>query len=401
MLDVSNLKKITEKNKTVLIRFDLNVPLNSIDDYISDRIIRIKKPILNLLHENHKVIILSHLGRPKGEIKNELSLQQVVPQLEKVLEKKINFLPDCIGNEIKDKINSLEDGTVILLENCRFYKEEEENDHDFAKQLSELADVYVNDAFACSHRAHASIEAISHFMPSYCGDLLEEEIINLQEVIHEPLSPALTIIGGSKISTKITVLKNLSKKMDTIVIAGGMANNFLKYHGYNIQKSLHEENVDHLITEILDFSSKNNCRLVLPIDVVTADKISDKADTKESDIDNIEKQNMILDIGKNTLKLIKNEISKSKTVFWNGPLGVFETSPFDKGTVEIANFIGTLTENNKIRSFAGGGDTISALDLARVKDKFSYVSTGGGALLELIEGKKLPGLVALGIYNRR
>ena len=397
MLDVSNLKKITEKNKTVLIRFDLNVPLNSIDDYISDRIIRIKKPILNLLHENHKVIILSHLGRPKGEIKDELSLQQVVPQLEKVLEKKINFLPDCIGNEIKDKINSLEYGTVILLENCRFYKEEEENDHDFAKQLSELADVYINDAFACSHRAHASIEAISHFMPSYCGDLLEEEMINLQEVIHEPLSPALTIIGGSKISTKITVLKNLSKKMDTIVIAGGMANNFLKYHGYNIQKSLHEENVDHLITEILDFSSKNNCRLVLPIDVVTADKISDKADTKESEIDNIEEQNMILDIGKNTLKLIKNEISKSKTVFWNGPLGVFETSPFDKGTVEIANFIGTLTENNKVRSFAGGGDTISALDLARVKDKFSYVSTGGGALLELIEGKKLPGLVALGI----
>ena len=397
MLDVSNLKKITEKNKTVLIRFDLNVPLNSIDDYISDRIIRIKKPILNLLNGNNKVIILSHLGRPKGKIKDELSLQQVVPQLERVLEKKINFLPDCIGNEVKDKINSLENGTIILLENCRFYKEEEENDHDFAKQLSELADVYINDAFACSHRAHASIEAISHFMPSYCGDLLEEEMINLQEVIHEPLSPALTIIGGSKISTKITVLKNLSKKMDTIVIAGGMANNFLKYHGYNIQKSLHEENVDHLITEILDFSSKNNCRLVLPIDVVTADKISDKADTKESEIDNIEEQNMILDIGKNTLKLIKNEISKSKTVFWNGPLGVFETSPFDKGTVEIANFIGTLTENNKIRSFAGGGDTISALDLANVKDKFSYVSTGGGALLELIEGKKLPGLVALGI----
>ena len=397
MLDVSNLKKITEKNKTVLIRFDLNVPLNSIDDYISDRIIRIKKPILNLLNGNNKVIILSHLGRPKGKIRDELSLQQVVPQLERVLEKKINFLPDCIGNEVKDKINSLENGTIILLENCRFYKEEEENDHDFAKQLSELADVYINDAFACSHRAHASIEAISHFMPSYCGDLLEEEIVNLQEVIHEPLGPALTIIGGSKISTKITVLKNLSKKMDTIVIAGGMANNFLKYDGYNIQKSLHEENVDHLIGEILDFSSKNNCRLVLPIDAVTADKISNKADTKESDIDNIEEQNMILDIGKNTVKLIKNEISKSKTVFWNGPLGVFETSPFDRGTVEIAKFISNLTTNNKIRSFAGGGDTISALDLAGVKDNFSYVSTGGGALLELIEGKKLPGLVALGI----
>ena len=397
MLDVSNLKKITEKNKTVLIRFDLNVPLNSIDYYISDRIIRIKKPILNLLHENHKVIILSHLGRPKGKIKGELSLQQVVPQLEKVLDKKINFFPDCIGNEVKAEINSLEKGKVILLENCRFYKEEEENDHDFAKQLSELADVYINDAFACSHRAHASIEAISHFMPSYCGDLLEEEMINLQEVIHEPIGPALTIIGGSKISTKITVLKNLSKKMDTIVIAGGMANNFLKYHGYNIQKSLHEENVDHLITEILDFSSKNNCRIVLPIDVVTADKISDRADIQESNVENIKEQNMILDIGKNTLKLIKNEISKSKTVFWNGPLGVFETSPFDRGTVEIAKFISNLTTNNKIRSFAGGGDTISALDLAHVKDKFSYVSTGGGALLELIEGKKLPGLVALGI----
>jgi phosphoglycerate kinase len=397
MLDVSDLKKITEKNKTVLIRFDLNVPLNSIDDNISDRIIRIKKPILNLLYENHKVIILSHLGRPKGEKKDELSLKQLVPQLEKVLEKKINFLPDCIGNEIKDKINSLEDGTVILLENCRFYKEEEENNHDFAKQLSELADVYINDAFACSHRAHASIEAISHFMPSYCGDLLEEEMINLQEVIHEPLSPALTIIGGSKISTKITVLKNLSKKMDAIVIAGGMANNFLRYHGYNIQSSLHEENVNHLIEEIINFSAKNNCKLVLPIDVVTADKISDKAEVKECEIDNIEEQNMILDVGKNTVELIKQEISKSKTVFWNGPLGVFETYPFDKGTVEIANFISNLTENNKIRSFAGGGDTISALNLAGVKDKFSYVSTGGGALLELIEGKKLPGLVALGI----
>ena len=325
MLDVSNLKKITEKNKTVLIRFDLNVPLNSIDDYISDRIIRIKKPILNLLNGNNKVIILSHLGRPKGKIKDELSLQQVVPQLERVLEKKINFLPDCIGNEIKDKINSLEYGTIILLENCRFYKEEEENDHDFAKQLSELADVYINDAFACSHRAHASIEALSHFMPSYCGDLLEEEMINLQEVIHEPLGPALTIIGGSKISTKIAVLKNLSKKMDTIVIAGGMANNFLRFHGYNIQSSLHEENVDHLIEEIINFSVKNNCRLVLPIDVVTADKVSDEADVKECDIDNIEELNMILDVGKNTVELIKQEISKSKTVFWNGPLGVFET----------------------------------------------------------------------------
>ena len=397
MLDVSNLKKITGKNKTVLIRFDLNVPLNSIDGHISDRIIRIKKPILNLLNGNNKVIILSHLGRPKGKIKDELSLQQVVPQLERVLEKKINFLPDCIGNEIKDKINSLENGTIILLENCRFYKEEEENDHEFAKQLSELADAYINDAFACSHRAHASIEAISHFIPSYCGDLLEEEMINLQEVIHEPLGPALTIIGGSKISTKIAVLKNLSKKMDTIVIAGGMANNFLRFHGYNIQSSLHEENVDHLIEEIINFSVKNNCRLVLPIDVVTADKVSDEADVKECDIDNIEEQDMILDVGKNTVELIKQEISKSKTVFWNGPLGVFETSPFDKGTIEIANFISNLTENNKIRSFAGGGDTISALDLAHVKDKFSYVSTGGGALLELIEGKKLPGLVALGI----
>ncbi|MBD1141613.1 phosphoglycerate kinase [Pelagibacterales bacterium SAG-MED32] len=397
MLDVSNLKKINEKHKTVLIRLDLNIPLNSIDRYISDRIIRIKNPILNLLNDNHKVVILSHLGRPKGKINKSLSLKQVVPQLEKVLEKKINFLPDCVGKEIKDEINSLEEGKVILLENCRFYKEEEENDHNFAKQLSELADVYVNDAFACSHRAHASIEAISHFMPSYCGDLLEEEMINLQEVIHEPHGPALTIIGGSKISTKISVLKNLSKKMDTIVIAGGMANNFLKYNGHNIQNSLHEENVNHLIKEILNFSAKNNCKLVLPIDVVTADKISDKAETKECDIDSIEEQKMILDIGKNTVKLIENEISKSKTVFWNGPLGVFETSPFDKGTVEIANFIGNLTENKEIRSFAGGGDTISALDLACVKDKFSYVSTGGGALLELIEGKKLPGLVALGI----
>ena len=396
MLNVKALKTFTEENKTVLIRFDLNIPLNEESSAISDRITRIKNPIHNLLSKKNKVIILSHLGRPKGKKDDEFSLKQIVNLLEDVLQKKIIFLSNCIGDEVEKKINSLSQDSLILLENCRFHEGEEKNDNLFASKLSKLADVYINDAFACSHRAHASIEAITNYMPSYCGELLHEEILNLNEVVNNPNRPALTIIGGSKISTKITVIKNLLKKMDSIVIAGGMANNFLKYLGNDTKNSLIESDVGHLVKEIIEFANEQNCKLILPVDVITAEEISNTGSINECTVNSIKDNHMILDIGKETVELIKSEISKCETVFWNGPVGVFESRPFHWGTFEIAKYIAEITIKNNLRSFAGGGDTISALDMAAVKEKFTYVSTGGGALLELIEGKKLPGLVALG-----
>ena len=399
MLDVSKIKKLNLKNKTVLVRFDLNIPLNKENSLINDRITRIEGAVRELKKLNSKIVILSHLGRPKGCKNKDLSLVQITNQLEKVLNHKIHFIDDCIGSEVKRKINSSEQNSILLLENCRFYKEEEDNDSEFAKKLSELADVYVNDAFACSHRAHASIDAITRFLPSFSGKLLEEELKNLYKIVETPEQPALTILGGSKISSKISVLKNLCKKMDSIIICGGMANNFLASKGYDLKNSLVENNVGSLVSEINLFASANNCKIIIPIDVVSAKEVSKNIQTDISLAEEIKDQNMVLDIGPKTQKLFQKEINKAKTVFWNGPAGVFETPPFDTGTINLANYIAKQTLNKKIQSFVGGGDTIAALELLGLKEKFSYVSTGGGALLELLEGKKLPGLVALKIVK--
>ena len=399
MLDVSKIKKLNLKNKTVLVRFDLNIPLNKENSLINDRIIRIEGAVRELKKLNSKIVILSHLGRPKGCKNKDLSLVQITNQLEKVLNHKIHFIDDCIGSEVKRKINSSEQNSILLLENCRFYKEEEDNDSEFAKKLSELADVYVNDAFACSHRAHASIDAVTRFLPSFSGKLLEEELKNLYKIVETPEQPALTILGGSKISSKISVLKNLCKKMDSIIICGGMANNFLASKGYDLKNSLVENNVGSLVSEINLFASANNCKIIVPIDVVSAKEVSKNIQTDISLAEEIKDQNMVLDIGPKTQKLFQKEINKAKTVFWNGPAGVFETPPFDTGTINLANYIAKQTLNKKIQSFVGGGDTIAALELLGLKEKFSYVSTGGGALLELLEGKKLPGLVALKIVK--
>ena len=399
MLDVSKIKKLNLKNKTVLVRFDLNIPLNKENSLINDRITRIEGAVRELKKLNSKIVILSHLGRPKGCKNRDLSLVQITNQLEKVLNHKIHFIDDCIGSEVKRKINSSEQNSILLLENCRFYKEEEDNDSEFAKKLSELADVYVNDAFACSHRAHASIDAITRFLPSFSGKLLEEELKNLYKIVETPEQPALTILGGSKISSKISVLKNLCKKMDSIIICGGIANNFLASKGYDLKNSLVENNVGSLVSEINLFASANNCKIIVPIDVVSAKEVSKNIQTDISLAEEIKDQNMVLDIGPKTQKLFQKEINKAKTVFWNGPAGVFETPPFDTGTINLANYIAKQTLNKKIQSFVGGGDTIAALELLGLKEKFSYVSTGGGALLELLEGKKLPGLVALKIIK--
>ena len=396
MINVENIKKFKTENKTVLIRFDLNVPLAS-GSPVSDRIIRIIDSIAELKLLNSKIVILSHLGRPKGKIDNELSLKQIIPQLEQAFDSRITFIDNCVGIDVENKIKNANQNEIILLENCRFYKEEEDNDNNFAQSLSKLADVYINDAFACSHRSHASVDAITNYLPSYCGNLLSEELLNLADVIQMPVSPSVTIMGGSKISTKISILKSLSIKMDTIIIVGGMANNFIKYSGLDVQDSLIENDVDDLINQIYKFAEDNNCKIITPIDVITAKEVKKDIETVTSAIDEIKENNMILDIGPQTIELIKKELSSAKTVFWNGPAGVFEIPPFQVGTLEIAKYIADLSTKNLIKSFAGGGDTIAALEMANVKNEFSYISTGGGALLELLEGRKLPGLKALNI----
>ena len=403
MLNLAGIKKLDQQNKKILIRFDLNVPVNTSKEskelIINDRILRIKRSVDEIRKKNNKIIILSHLGRPKGKRDDNLSLKKILPQISQTLDHEVIFINDCIGQGVIDQIERASQNSVILLENCRFYKEEENNDQEFAKELSYLADAYVNDAFACSHRAHASVDAITKYIPSYCGTMLEEELLNLNQASLSPTQPAITILGGSKISTKITVLKKLSEKMDSIVIAGGMANNFLEYYGSDIKKSLKESNVSEICNEIVEFAKQNKCELVLPLDVTTSTGLDRKDETKISNIYEIEDNHMILDIGPQTVKKIKYMIDLASTVFWNGPVGVFEKKPFDKSTIEIAKYIAKRTHEKKINSFAGGGDTIAAMSLAGVKSDFTYVSTGGGALLELIEGKKLPGLVALNILE--
>ena len=397
MIDLNKVKRFNKKDRTVLIRFDLNVPLDSEELHKSERIIRIKKSILKLTSLNSKIIILSHVGRPKGTSSNDLSLKQLIEPLKKALNKDIEFISDCIGVDVKNKISETDSSKIILLENCRFYSEEEANDDGFAESLSQLADVYINDAFACSHRAHASISAITKYLPSYCGELLYDELLNLNKIITDPDKPAITIMGGSKISTKISIVKNLAKKMSAIAICGGMANSFLEYQGFNIGKSLAEKNVQNIIQDIFDFSAENSCKIILPQDANVALKIENNVSSNIKKINQIDIDEMILDIGPVSIKELKEQIKSSKTVFWNGPPGVFEVTPFDKATIEIAEYIAELTEAGKVQSFAGGGDTVAAIEMAGVKDKFTYISTGGGALLELIEGKKLPGLVSQNI----
>ena len=397
MIDLNKVKRFNKKDRTVLIRFDLNVPLDSEELHKSERIIRIKKSILKLTSLNSKIIILSHVGRPKGTSSNDLSLKQLIEPLKKALNKDIEFISDCIGVDVKNKISETDSSKIILLENCRFYSEEEANDDGFAESLSQLADVYINDAFACSHRAHASISAITKYLPSYCGELLYDELLNLNKIITNPDKPAITIMGGSKISTKISIIKNLAKKMSAIAICGGMANSFLEYQGFNIGKSLAEKNVQNIIQDIFNFSAENSCKIILPQDANVALKIENNVSSNIKKVNEIDMDEMILDIGPVSIKELKEQIKSSKTVFWNGPPGVFEVSPFNKASIEIAEYIAELTQAGKIQSFAGGGDTVAAIEMAGVKDKFTYISTGGGALLELLEGKQLPGLASQNI----
>ena len=391
---MKSIKEETGLNgKKILLRLDLNVPLINGKITDSTRIDKILPTLKFLIKENSKIIILSHVGRPKGKVVNELSLKPICEDLENKLDQNVKLVTKNI-NKInnKDLFKSI-DEQIIMLENIRFYLEEEKNDHNFAKHLASLADIYVNDAFSCSHRAHASIHEISNFLPSYSGLQFDLEVSALTKITSEIKRPITCIIGGSKISTKINIIKNLIPKFDNIIILGGMANNIIKYLGHNIGKSLQEEKSDLIIKEIFSLSKKKNCKIVFPEDVVVAKDVSGNPQIKE--LNEISSDEMILDIGPKTIKIVNNLIDKSNTILWNGPAGYFENPSFANGSIKIAKKIIENNKSNKIYSVAGGGDTVSLLNSLNAINNFNFVSTAGGAFLEYLEGKELPGIKAL------
>ena len=379
--------------KTVLLRLDLNVPLK--DGIITDET-RIDKilPIIDfLIKKKSKIIIISHVGRPKGQINKIFSLKPICQRLEEKLERKIKLFDDDIFKLKKDDLFKNSDDHIVFLENIRFYKEEENNDISFAKHLAGLGDLYVNDAFSCSHRAHASINKITEFLPSFAGLQLETELDALKKVTTEIKKPITCIIGGSKISTKIGIIKNLIPKFNNIIIVGGMANNIISYNGNNIGKSIKEENCQVVIKEIFETSKNYSCSIISPEDVLIGKNINDQSQVKE--LNNINDDDLILDIGPKTIKKIKDIIENSNTILWNGPAGYFENPNFANGSYEIAKAIIKKNKDKSIYSVVGGGDTIALLNQIRAIKDFNFVSTAGGAFLEYLEGKELPGIKAL------
>ena len=385
-------KDLDLNNKKILIRLDLNVPLNGTNIIDTNRIDKIIPTLEYLLKNKAKIIILSHIGRPKGKVVNELSLKPVCNELEKKLNRKISFINNNI-NEIKVENFFIERNNIVMLENLRFFKEEENDDEIFAENLANLADIYVNEAFSCSHRKHASVHSITKFIPSFSGIQLEAEVNSLIKITSNIKRPISCIIGGSKISTKITVIKNLIDKFDNIIFVGGMANNILKFKKYQIGKSIYEKNVDQIVSEIFDLSEKKNCKIFFPLDVSTGKTVDEKSTIKK--LPEISNDDMILDIGPETIKMIKNIINNSNTILWNGPAGYFENPEFSKGSKEIAKQIIVRKKENKIYCVSGGGDTVAVLNNFGLAKDFDFVSTAGGAFLEFLEGKELPGIKAL------
>ncbi len=391
---MNNIKDQENLNrKRVLLRLDLNVPLKNgiiIDQTRIDKIL----PIIKfLLKKKTKIVIVSHIGRPKGKVNKDLSMQPICKNLEKKINEKIKLITTNIYDLKKEDLFKNSKDQIIFLENIRFYEEEEENDLNFSKHLAGLADLFVNDAFSCSHRAHASISRITEFLPSYAGIQLETEISALKKVTTEIKKPITCIIGGSKISTKIGIIKNLIPKFDNIVIVGGMANNILSYKGHPIGKSLKEDNCEKIVDDIFKTSKKHSCSIILPEDVRVGKNMKDKSKVKK--IEEVDNDDLILDIGPKTIEMIKNIIENSKTVLWNGPAGYFENPNFAIGSFEIAKKIVKKNKNNSIYSVAGGGDTIAVINQVNALNDFNFISTAGGAFLEYLEGKELPGIKAL------
>lgn len=390
----NRLRDCVVTNKNVIVRVDINVPMK--DGKIEDDT-RIKAviPTLKYLAQNQaKVIVISHFGRPEGKVEPSMSIQPLVARVQELLGAiKVSFVDDCIGQKVKNAVEALNYGEVIMLENLRFYKQETKNDPEFSRELASLGNLYVNDAFSCSHRAHASITGIPAILKSAAGFLMEEELDGLTNHLENAQKPMMAVVGGAKVSTKLDLLNSLAKKAQTIVVGGGMANTFLYALGKNIGKSLCEKELKDTALEILE-----NANVLLPVDVVVAKKFEENASARTVLVDEVADDEMILDVGKASSDKIADELAKHKTLVWNGPLGAFEIRPFNIGTESFAREAAKLTAEGKLISVSGGGDSVSAINSVGLADKFTYISTAGGAFLEWLEGKDLPGVAALISY---
>lgn len=381
--------------KTVLCRVDFNVPIK--DGKVTDatRIDRAMPTIEALSKAGAKILLLSHFGRPKGKADPEMSLEPVAKILSKTLGGPVDFVEDCIGDPVREAVKKMLDGDVALLENTRFHAGEEQNDPAFAEALAEHGDFFVNDAFSAAHRAHASTEGVTHFLTSAAGKAMEKELDYLKASLSAPERPMMAVVGGAKVSTKIELLLNLVGKADILAVGGGMANTFMFAKGLNVGKSLCEPDLADTARDIMAQASAKKCEIVLPTDVVVAKEFKENADREVKGAENVAADDMILDLGPETVNLLAEKIETANTLVWNGPIGAFETPPFDTATVEAARYAARRATENGLVAVAGGGDTVAALNHAQVANDFTYVSTAGGAFLEWLEGKTLPGVAAL------
>ena len=395
MTGFRTLDEAEVSSKRVLVRVDLNVPVK--DGQVTDatRIERVAPTITELADKGAKVVLLAHFGRPKGEPNAEMSLEPIAAATASVLGRKVAFVADCIGERSAKAVAALADGDILLLENTRFHKGEEKNEPDFVKALAANGDVYVNDAFSAAHRAHASTEGLAHLLPAYAGRTMQAELVALEKGLGKPVKPVVAIVGGAKVSTKIDLLMNLVKRVDALVIGGGMANTFLAARGTDVGKSLCEHDLAPTAKQIMIEAATAGCAIVLPTDAVVAKEFKANAVNETVAVEAVPADAMILDVGPKTVEVVNQWIERAQTLVWNGPLGAFEIAPFDAATVAAAKFAAAQTKAGKLVSVAGGGDTVSALNHAGVAEDFSYVSTAGGAFLEWMEGKELPGVVAL------
>jgi len=394
-MNFKTLDDINPANKTVLVRVDLNVPMQGGKVTDKTRIVRLLPTIHYLIKKKARVVLLSHFGRPEGKPDPSMSLAVLVDTLSSAIGKPVAFGVDCVGDAAKEAVAKCKSGEVLLLENLRFHPEEEKGDAKFARELANLGDVFVNDAFAASHRAHASVTGIAKHLPAVAGRLMEEEITQLETLFSGAKKPIAAVIGGSKVSTKLRLLNNLVKTMDVLLIGGAMANTFLYAQGHKVGNSRCEKDMKKTALMILSNAKKHGCRIVLPADLVVTYKFKPRAECEVVNIENIPAEAMAADVGPATIGRFATELIQCKTVVWNGPIGAFETSPFDAGSIGLARVIARLTANKKLRSISGGGDTVAMLTHAGLKKEFSYISTAGGAFLEWLEGKTLPGVAAL------
>lgn len=395
MPNFKTLDDLNVKGKRVLVRADLNVPMK--DGKITDtsRIERQAPTIRELSDKGARVIVLSHFDRPKGKVVPEMSLKPIAPALAKELGKPVAFASDCVGDVAKDAVAKLKDGDIVLLENTRFHKGEEANDPEFAKQVASLGDIFVNDAFSAAHRAHATTTGLAYLLPSAAGRSMQAELEHLDKALGNPSRPVMAVVGGAKVSTKLDLLQNLISKVDYLVIGGAMANTFFVAEGRQVGKSLAERDMVDTALAIVHKATETGCVLILPTDVVAAKEFKAHAEHRTVEIGHVHADEMILDVGPKSIEEFKNRLKVTRTVVWNGPFGAFETVPFDKATVAAARAVAEETKAGTLISVAGGGDTVAALNHAGVSADFTYISTAGGAFLEWLEGKTLPGVEAL------